>query len=67
MYYEVQFTSTIYIGVIAESEKQAESLAEDVIDNFDCQEAFTDNATLDYANEIDEDEYDCLTLKADEL
>ncbi len=67
MYYEVEFSSTIYIGVEAESENEAQRLAERVVDASDALEEFGNNATADSVTEIDEDEYDCMTLKEEDL
>lgn len=67
MYYDVEFTSTIHIGVIAADEDEAQRLAECVVDASDALEEFGNNATADSVNEIDEDEYDCITLKEEDL
>ena len=66
-YYDVEFTSVIHIGVIADSEEQAQYLAERVKDASDCEDEFGVNAEVTCCDEIDEDEYDCFTLKEEEL
>lgn len=67
MYYTVEYTSTIHIGVEAENKEDAIRQADYVIDDMEVQDEFSSNANCEGATEIDEGEYDCLTLKADEL
>lgn len=67
MYFDVEFTSVIHIGVIADSITEAQHLAEEVVDDQECLDEFSCNAVAENIAEIDEYEYDCLTLKEEKL
>ena len=57
MLYEVEVTRTVTMTVEAASKKQAEEIANDVLDDFDVESALEESTEVTVKSELDDNDY----------